>query len=196
MKHPVLSTIFIVVTHLCFARTAPANLPGNTSGSDTSLAHIPPIGDLLSEIVDVIGLQTGFELKEADVLNIEASISNKKRYILYNPRFIDWINRVTRDKWATTALLAHEVGHHLNGHTLKKRGSNPTAELEADEFAGFVLYKLGSSLKQAEEVMIYISNEHGSATHPTRTLRIGAIDKGWTLAQQKADATYPAKSTR
>ena len=36
-------------------------------------------------------------------------------------------------------LLAHEVGHHLNGHTIHRGGSTPELELEADEFAGFIL---------------------------------------------------------
>ena len=91
-------------------------------------------------------MQTDFELKEANVLNIEASISHRKRYILYNPTYITTLNNLTKNKWAVMALLAHEVGHHLNGHTIRKGGSTPELELQADEFAGFILHKLGATL--------------------------------------------------
>ncbi|MBC7874063.1 MAG: hypothetical protein H7Y01_08705 [Ferruginibacter sp.] len=132
--------------------------------------------------MNVIGLQPNFELKKAKVANIEASIWHRKRYILYNPSFITWINKVTKDKWAAIALLAHEVGHHLNGHTIKKTGSTPTLELEADEFAGFVLQKLGASLDQAQDVMNYIARTEASKTHPARISRMLAIQNGWNKA--------------
>lgn len=138
--------------------------------------------EMLTEIMNVIGLSPNFELKEAKVDNIEASISHRKRYILYNPSFINWINDVTKDKWAAMALLAHEVGHHLNGHTIRKTGSTPILELEADEFAGFVLYKLGATLPQAQEVMKYIAKPKESATHPGRLSRMQAIENGWNKA--------------
>jgi predicted metalloprotease len=35
-----------------------------------------------------------------------------KRYILYNPEFVNKVNEVTKDKWASIFILAHEVGHH------------------------------------------------------------------------------------
>ena len=132
--------------------------------------------------MQVIGLSPNFELKEAKVDNVEASISRRKRYILYNPDFIKWINGVTHDKWAGMMLLAHEVGHHLNGHTIRKGGSAPRLELEADEFAGFVLYKLGASLEQAQEGIKHIAKAKASATHPSRASRMLAIENGWNKA--------------
>ncbi|MEI9909870.1 MAG: hypothetical protein WDO71_09480 [Bacteroidota bacterium] len=144
--------------------------------------------------MNVTGLQAGFELKEAKVLNVEASISHGRRYILYNPSFIAWINAVTKDKWAAMALLAHEVGHHLNGHTIRKRGSRPQLELEADEFAGFILYKLGSSLEQAQEVMIYVAKTNISKTHPARSSRMLAIQHGWNKAANAEVITGTVKN--
>ena len=80
------------------------------------------------------------------------------------------------------ALLAHEVGHHLNGHTIKRSGSKPALELEADEFAGFVLRKMGASLEQSHEVMKYIARTEASKTHPARASRMIAIENGWNKA--------------
>jgi hypothetical protein len=134
-------------------------------------------------------------LKQAKVLNIEASISHRKRYILYNPAYISWINTVTKNKWAAMALLAHEVGHHLNGHTIRRGGSTPELELEADEFAGFVLRKSGASLDEAREVMKYIARTETSKTHPGRASRMTAIENGWSKAGVTEGIAAAAKNT-
>ncbi len=147
---------------------------------------IPSTTMMFAEILNTLGLQQNFELKESKVANIEASISRRKRYILYNPGYINWINNTTGDKWAAMALLAHEIGHHLNGHTIRKSGSRPELELEADEFAGFVMQKLGATLEQSERVMLYIASTTGSKTHPGRALRKDAIQKGWNRAAARA----------
>jgi len=145
---------------------------------------IPSLEEMVNDITTVIGIQDNFELKSADVLNIEASISHKKRMILYNPVFMDWINKVMRCKWGAYALLAHEIGHHLNGHTMKNTGSQPELELEADEFAGFVLQKLGATLQEAQQVMVFISDNKGSRTHPVRSARMLAMEKGWNRSAE------------
>ena len=143
---------------------------------------VSSIQGMLQEIIDATGLHTDFELKEADVLNIEASISHRKRYILYNPAYITSLNNITKNKWAVMTLLAHEVGHHLNGHTIRKGGSTPKLELEADEFAGFILHKLGATLQQSQNVMYYIAKTKESRTHPAKDSRLQAIEKGWNKA--------------
>jgi hypothetical protein len=183
MKHAILVVAFFTVAHLGYARSVSTEHTGR-SLNDTSSASATSIQGMLDEIMKITGLHANFELKAAKVLNIEASISHKKRLILYNPAFIDWIGRATNDKWGVIALLAHEVGHHLNGHTLKKSGSAPAVELEADEFAGFVLRKMGATLRQAQEVMIYIAKTQASATHPGREQRMDAIEKGWKRAEE------------
>ena len=197
MKAIYLIAVFITARLLSFAHTAPVNTCNNfplPAYNDTFLVHIPHPRQILSEIMTVVGLQQNFELKEAKVDNIEASILHRKRYILYNPDFITWINNSTKDKWATITLLAHEVGHHLNGHTIRKSGSKPILELEADEFAGFVLHKLGASLEQAQEVMTYIAELKASRTHPGRGSRMAAIENGWNKAARSESITVSAKN--
>src|SRR5687768_11189029 len=149
MKQAPLLLAFIVFSFVGFSRSKPLQLkiipiqgPSDSSTADVNHAH-----EMLAQIMEVVGLSPNFELKEAKEDNVEASISRRKRYILYNPDYITWLNNITHDKWAAMVLLAHEVGHHLNGHTIRKGGSTPRLELEADEFAGFVLYKLGASLE-------------------------------------------------
>jgi hypothetical protein len=182
MRQAILVTL-LITTHFCaFSRTIPVKNNGDT------LTHTLTMQEMVSNIMNITGLQADFEVKEAKVMNIEASISHRKRYILYNPEFIDWINRATKDKWGTIALLAHEIAHHLNGHTLGKSGSRPELELEADEFAGFVLARLGASLEQSQKVMYYIAGTTVSLTHPVRSARMEAIKKGWNKAQSTQSA--------
>lgn len=88
----------------------------------------------------------------------------------------------TGTSWAAISILAHEVGHHLNGHTLEATGSRPPSELEADKFSGFVLQKLGSNLGNATAAMKAFGSEQGSTTHPAKAERLAAITAGWLQA--------------
>jgi hypothetical protein len=169
MKRFLFLTIFGLCLHLSFAR----------GGEDPI---IPTMDDMLQEITTTMGLPNNFELKSADVLNIEAAISHRKKMIIYNPAFIDWINRATGDKWATMALIAHEMAHHIYGHTQRHGGSEPALELQADEYAGYVLRKLGASLRESQQVMYLIATDQASSTHPGRKNRMNAIRQGWERA--------------
>jgi len=189
MKQAILLTAFIASVHLCPGSIATIN--GNnfqqSVHKETALITLPQMQQMLSEIMNAVGLQNDFELREANVLNLEATISHRKRYISYNPEFINQVNAVAKDKWAVMTLLAHEVAHHLEGHTVRKCGSKPTLELEADEFAGFILHKMGASLEQSQEVMKYIAAIKTSKTHPARASRMLAIETGWNKVSSNTD---------
>lgn len=194
MKQATFFAIFIATVSFSFAHPVNANNRSEIKISgDTSLMKVTVIHEMLQQIIAATGLQTDFELKEANVLNIEASISHRKRYILYNPSYITTLNKISKNKWAVMALLAHEVGHHLNGHTIRKGGSTPELELEADEFAGFILRKLGATLEQSQNVMYYIAKTKESSTHPARRARLLAIEKGWNKASGLQDMNVTAK---
>ncbi|MFC5270657.1 membrane-binding protein [Adhaeribacter terreus] len=141
--------------------------------------------DIVKEIIDVVGLTPRFEMREAEIDNAAAVIMNGRRYILYNTRFLNEVNSASRTDWAAVSILAHEIGHHLNGHTLLKGGSNPTDELEADEFSGFVLRKMGASLADAQAAMAVLSDEYETVTHPGRKSRLTAISNGWRNANNQ-----------
>ena len=143
---------------------------------------------IVCSIMGAMGLESNFIVKEAHVPNVEAKIRHHERYILYNPEFVNQVNTVTKNKWASIFILAHEVGHHLEGHTLRDINSRPSIELEADEFAGFVLHKMGASLQQSQLAMYYISNSAASKTHPAREDRLAAIEKGWDKADSQTAA--------
>ena len=102
-----------------------------------------------------------------------------KRIIAYDPNFMNEIERETGTSWAAISIFAHEVGHHLSGHTLDAQGSRPPTELEADRFSGFIMKVLGASLLDAQAAMRAIASDRGSATHPAKRDRLNAIERGW-----------------
>ena len=148
--------------------------------------------DIVKEIIDVVGLKPRFELRAAEIENAAAVTYNGKRYILYNEQFLASINNAVHTDWAGVSILAHEIGHHLNGHTLTRTGSNHADELEADEFSGFVLRKLGASLAEAQAAINLLSEDRNSATHPARVYRLASIKKGWQHANTQLLASSRA----
>ena len=149
----------------------------------TQAQTAPAPTDVIREITDAVGLKARFELRATrEVDNAAAVVYDGQRYLLYNPDFLNSVNRAGHTDWAGISILAHEMGHHLNGHTLRAGGSQPADELEADEFSGFVLRKLGASLAQSQAALASVADEAGSATHPGRTPRLTAISQGWQRA--------------
>ena len=195
MKRATIFAVCITALHFSFAKPSynKIDFTRETHNDSSSVIVIPGVHEMLQEIISIAGLQDKFELKEADVLNIEASVSHRKRFILYNPSFIARINSLTKNKWAAMALLAHEVGHHLNGHTISKRGSTPALELQADEFAGFIMRKLGATLEQSQHVMNLIAKTEESSTHPSKNSRKLAIEKGWNKASNSEETAIIVK---
>ncbi|HEX2536543.1 MAG TPA: hypothetical protein VHK69_22525 [Chitinophagaceae bacterium] len=150
---------------------------------------------MIQEIIDVLGLKANFEIMPANIENAAAVVYGGKRYVLYNPTFINRLVQAAGNKWAAVSVLAHEVGHHLNGHTITRGGSSPDVELEADEFSGFVLRKMGASLKDAQAAMSLLASQTASRTHPARYDRLTSIAKGWDHADdQLAGRSSVAKS--
>ena len=143
--------------------------------------------DALSKILSVVGASKRFVLAPCEnINNALAVIEDGMRYILYDPEFVNSISD-TSNYWANMSILAHEVGHHINGHTLGSSISsyeNKIEELEADEFSGFVMQKIGATLEQSIDAIASIAAEGDDtySSHPNRTRRIKAITKGFNNA--------------
>lgn len=146
---------------------------------------------IVDAIVDLIGLKRNFEIRAGNVANASAVIlpaanGTYDRYILYSQNFMTHIVNQTNSYWSAIGIMAHEVAHHLNGHTLKG-GSKPPSELEADEFAGFIMYKMGATLTEAQTMFnnptMYQALE--SATHPATPARLEAVAVGWQRGREK-----------
>ncbi|RYZ78748.1 MAG: membrane-binding protein [Proteobacteria bacterium] len=181
----------------------PCSYYGESLGSEVKMypasEHAKKV---INGIIATLGLKPNFEIREANVPNAAAVVLDSKRYILYNAGFMDDINDASGTYWAGISILAHEIGHHLNGHTLDATGSRPNTELEADEFSGFVLNKMGASLEEAQAAMAISASLQGSHTHPARAQRLSAIALGWKNASgqgksaPRQNASRPALARR
>jgi hypothetical protein len=140
---------------------------------------------MVGSIMAAIGLKPGFEVQQAAVGNAAATLYRGKRWVLYNPEFIARLNAAAGNNWASVSVLAHEIGHHLNGHTLDGAANGPQQELDADEFSGFVLQRMGASLPEAQLAMKVAAGLRASATHPGQEARLLAIARGFASAGGK-----------
>ncbi len=133
---------------------------------------------IAEEIVDVIGLDVNFEIKVSNVPNAVAYVKGNKRMILYSENFMHKLLADSGTQWAAYGLLAHEIAHHLNNHTLKVTGDRRLQELSADKFSGRVLRLLGATLEEAQAA-VKQSKKNASHTHPSRSARLEAVTNGW-----------------
>lgn len=151
---------------------------GFASDEDAQLA--------VDRILRQIGLPSkGFTLKScpninnAVAKNIMDSSGKYHRYILYDNQFMSRIENSANTDWSAISILAHEIGHHLIGHSLNNEGSNLIYELEADYWSGWALAKLGASLEEAQSAIQSLRYEKATATHPAKKDRLLEIEKGW-----------------
>ena len=138
----------------------------------------------VKRIMAYSGLEPNFLITAANVPNAAAVIQKDKRLILYSQEFMERIKSQAKTDWAAYAIMAHEIGHHLQGHTLTKEGSRPRLELQADKYSGYVLGLMGASLDEAISALKTLSPGPGSETHPSRSARLAAGTNGWKKAQE------------
>lgn len=144
---------------------------------------------IVERIMQVNVLPQNFVIKSADCNNALATTIGKQRYILYSTAFLENFKKEANTKWAAWCVLAHEIGHHLSNHDLE--ATDPKVrkqyELEADRFAGGVLFRLGASLEEAQAGVNTFSLENASPTHPPKRARLEALAVGWKQAEEQAD---------
>ncbi|GAB3807779.1 hypothetical protein GCM10028819_45350 [Spirosoma humi] len=147
---------------------------------------------VVDRILRPIGLIRNFKVIEcSNTDNCFATVLKGQRFIVYDGAFMQQIEEETETDWSAISIMAHEIGHHLQGHTIDGRGGQPIKEIEADKFSGFVLHQLGSSLDEATVAVRALGDEHATSTHPAKPARIEAIRKGWL----EAEAMYPKSRT-
>ena len=69
-------------------------------------------------IISTIGISKRFIISECNGISNCVAVTYKgKRFILYDKFFINEIVSKS-NSWASLSILAHEIGHHVNGHSL------------------------------------------------------------------------------
>lgn len=203
MKKSLLALFTFFLSFQTFAqiniRIGSHNRVSYNSGWSAPVSNFASVAEgqqIIQNILNAVGMQANFEVRQANIDNAAAVAYGGKRYVLYNPNFINALDRRTGNQWASISVLAHEVGHHLKGHTISGQGSQPASELEADEFSGYALRKMGASLADAQATMNLIASENGSATHPGKANRLAAIQNGWESAGGQVSGRDIAKTEK
>ncbi len=152
------------------------------------------------------GMNAGFKVISCDnVPNAAAAVSEAmegdKRVIAYNDVFISQINnRVS--KAIAYFIFAHELGHHINGHTLYdfntlSREQKLKNELEADLFAGMMMARL--KFTEAEACMAInekVKSIFDGDSHPGKDKRLAKVKEGFQRGLQGGEPSVPSMRVR
>lgn len=164
---------------------------------------------VVDRILKQVGLLRNFIVVECpNTENCFATVVDGQRYIVYDGAFMKRVENVTHTDWSAISIVAHEIGHHLQGHTIDGKGSRPQKELEADRFSGFVMQRLGASLEESLVAIKTLGDDKASYSHPAKAFRIDVIRQGWmdaagltttatataTVAPPKSETTTIAKT--
>ena len=204
MKNKITLTLILVfsIFEICKAQKVDfygkkidvSNLCNSLGFSDDSEAK-----NYLNQICAAAGIRSNFIMFQCN--NIGTCLAIEKDgdpYILYDNEFLNKlkskisygfsekkinIKSYEENDWISMTILAHEIGHHENHHfskTIRAANSIKDLELQADEYAGHVLYSLGATLQQGEKVFhTAIIPTEGSIEHPSRTDRVKAFEEGY-----------------
>ena len=146
-------------------------------------------GDALSELIRSTGVredriiaveQQGF--KNAAAMLCETHDGEVKQLVIWDPAFLGELDRRAGTRWASVAVLAHELAHHHNNDTGQNHDRIPShkrreQELFADRWAGQKLREFGTSRRDATAVFALMGE--GGDTHPPSSLRVQAAGEGW-----------------
>ncbi|MBX2982870.1 MAG: M48 family metalloprotease [Flavobacteriales bacterium] len=141
--------------------------------------------EAVRRIVQYSGLTPDITVREdPSVRTANAYIKGHVRVIAFNPAFITTVLDSSKTNWAAISILAHEVAHHLLGHTLDPSTLRPGDELACDHYSGFILFSMGASLPESLAAIEVAGNPHGTWSHPPKHARSAAIEQGWREAER------------
>ncbi len=188
--------INISISTFCLIFTCVPTLAQDKDSLDLNYVYIPDqqAKEAVSKIVKYTGLLPNFTVVSKKVSTAVAYIKGGKRYIAYNPEFIERLRDKTKTDWAAVSVLAHEIGHHLQGHTLKHKG-NAGDELQADKFSGFILHQMGATLPETKAALLMLGDNLDTLYHPPKKARLDAIVGGWLDAANITDRDAYEEST-
>lgn len=132
-------------------------------------------------IIRETGLAQNFVILPGDVNNVKAYIEDNERILEYNPDFMEKLQGDTN--WHGISVLARQIGHHLSQHDLEGGTASIDEEIEADKYAGFVLYKMGASLDDALKALESAISEDSLGRGISKNSRLVSLSKGWNDAK-------------
>ena len=151
------------------------------------------IEDAVNNILKTAGIKSisdaAFVLKDCHQINnavakiLKDENGNDVRYVLYDPNLLQNIIDKTNNSWSAKFVLAHEIGHHMLGHSLNNGSSNHKYELDADYWAGRALSIMGASEEETLSATLILP-ERSSSSHPARSDRMDKAKEGWNSVEK------------
>jgi hypothetical protein len=186
-----ITTIFSLLSIISHAqKITPCGYKIPPRSLKSSFQSVYEAKQVVNTMLDVIQWKENFNLREQNgIQNAYATISQGRRFIVYDNNFLEDIDAYAKTKWASISIMAHEMGHHYYNHVVSGQGSTVPSEIEADAFSGFMLQKEGATLEQALAAMNAIGTERETATHPAKVARLTAITRGWNAAKANTSAS-------
>ena len=132
-------------------------------------------------IIRETGLAQNFVVLPGDVANVKSYIENNERILEYNPNFMEKLQEDSN--WHGISVLARQIGYHLSNHELEGGQASIDEEIEADKYAGFVLFKMGASLDEAIHALEIVMKEDSIGKSVSRNSRLVSLTKGWNNAK-------------
>lgn len=198
MIKKLLSLIIIVQSNFAIAQMDLSNMCGENASEKNGSSFF-----IISELCKVANIKNDFYLLPCTkISNCKAYFKNSKKLIYYNPEFIGQLRNfgdlglgLTVDdintkftEWEAVAAFAHEISHHLCGHfpVENSKLSKYEMELQADEYAGYLLYRLNASLTQSQK-LFYSKDFPVTQTvdYPARFDRLAAVKKGFENSEKQ-----------
>jgi tetratricopeptide (TPR) repeat protein len=164
----------------------------------------------VDKIINVLGISQRFAIYQCNGIdNCTAVTIRGVRYIFFDSYFMKDISNNTNSSWTNLSILAHEIGHHINGHTVDflaymtgqikpiNLAEERQQEIEADEFSGYVMFKLGATLDQAQQAISFLSfdGDDTYSSHPNKAKRLAAIKKGYDKAQNPSNSVLTSNNS-
>lgn len=182
VRAPYFNAIFLACT-TCLAHSVSFAQPDSASADKFGYEPDMAAKEAVGKIIRYTGLVPNFTVTSGTVPTVLAYVKGGKRYIAYNPDFIRRLKHKTNTDWAAVSAVAHEIGHHLSGHTMGNQKSNPGDELAADKFSGFILHQMGATLDEAQAALSSITYSYDSLLYPPKSARLSAVEGGWKEAK-------------
>jgi hypothetical protein len=162
----------------------------------------------ITKIAKSIGVLNVPRVQQAPgIQNAIATMYGGHRLIVFDPAFLTALRGTGPERWSDMAVLAHELGHHLNGHTVEAPGlacsSQQQRELEADYYSGYALAMYGANKTEATSAIdgmaALIGDNGASCSHPAPAERRVKVLDGWSDAHSvkvtAEDKTAPSTLT-
>ncbi len=137
--------------------------------------------EMMARVLAYTGLRPNFVFRRDDSVGagvamatlVEDRAGNTYRLIAYSQPEMTELRRRAGTDWALMMVLAHEVGHHVQGHIVRGTPRMRDYQEQADEYAGFILNNMGATLEEARAAMTVVGARS----------RISAVTDGWNRAE-------------